>query len=96
MSAITSPFFDNKQFKQLDIMQGTINGEAPFKALHSSLCVAPTTSGYTLNYAVSKEGPWTAYSEATPANEALVINGATPYMWFKLAGNADENVEVIL
>ncbi len=77
-------------------MQGTISGETPFKAMHNAFTVGATTAGYTLNYSTSKEGPWTAHSDSTPANETLIVNGCTPYMWFKLAGNADAEVEVIL
>ncbi len=77
-------------------MQAIVSGETPFKCNKSTFAVGPTSNGYTLNYAVSKDGPFTAYSDATPANECLVVNGVTPYMWFKLAGNTDEEVEVIL
>lgn len=77
-------------------MQAIVSGETPFKALKNTFCVGPTSSGYTLNYAVSKDGEFTAYSEATPANECLIVNGVTPFMWFKLAGNVDEETEIIL
>lgn len=77
-------------------MQAIVSGETPFKALKSTFAVGPTSSGYTLNYGTSKEGPWTAYSEATPADECLVVNGIVPYMWFMLDGNADEETEIIL
>ena len=77
-------------------MQGTVSGSNPFKSLKDCFAVGPTTNGYTLNYAVSKEGPWTAWDEATPANECLVVNDVTPYMWFCLSGNTDTDVEIIL
>lgn len=77
-------------------MQGIVNGETPFKALKSSFAVGPTSAGYTLNYGTSKEGPWTAYDEATPADECLVVNGVVPYLWFMLEGNVDDGVEIIL
>ena len=77
-------------------MQAIVSGETPFKALKNTFCVGPTSSGYTLNYAVSKEGPWTAHSEATPESECLIVNGATPFMWFRLSGNVDEETEIIL
>lgn len=76
-------------------MQSTVSKEAPFKAVHNSFSVAPTSSGYTLNYATSEEGPWTAYTAATPAMETLIVNGVTPYTWFRLQGNVDDDVEVI-
>lgn len=77
-------------------MQAIVSGENPFKCLKNTLAIGPTSSGYTLMFGVSQEGPWTAWDEATPAAECVVINGATPYMWFYLDGNADEEVEVIL
>lgn len=77
-------------------MQAIVSGETPFKVLKDTCAVGPTTNGYTLNYAVSKDGPWTAWSESTPADETLVVNGMTPFMYLKLAGNTDEAVEVIL
>ena len=76
-------------------MQITVYGEQPFKAQKETFCVAGTSAGYTLNYSADKK-TWTAYSEATPANETLIVNGVTPYMWFKLAGNTDEEVSIIV
>lgn len=76
-------------------MQGIVNGEQPFKCLKNTVAIGPTSQGFVLNFAVSKDGPWTAHSEETPANECCVINGLTPYMWLKLEGNT-EDVEVIL
>ena len=77
-------------------MQAKVSGENPFKVLKDTCAIAPTTNGYTLNYAVSKDGPWTAWPEATPAGETLVCNGLTPFMWLMLSGNSDNDVEVIL
>ncbi len=74
-------------------MQKTISGETPFKAIKETFCVGKTTNGYTLCYGVDKNS-LTEYSEATPANEDLIVNGATPYMWFSLKGNTG-NVEII-
>lgn len=76
-------------------MQAKVSGETPFKVLKDTCAIAPTTNGYTLNYAVSKDGPWTAWPEEVPADETLIINGLTPFMWLSLEGNEDE-VEVIL
>lgn len=76
-------------------MQITVNGEQPFKSQKGTFCVAGTTNGYTLNYSADKEN-WTAYEEDTPANETLIVNGVTPYMWFKLAGNTDEETLIIV
>ena len=75
-------------------MQIYVNGEQPFKAQKGSFCVAGGAS-FTLNYSADKEN-WTAYSQATPENETLIVNGVTPYMWFKLAGNTDEERLIIV
>lgn len=76
-------------------MQILINGEEPFKCLKNTFAVAATSAGYTLNYSADKE-VWTAYTQATPANETLIVNNVTPYMWFKLAGNTDAETRIIL
>lgn len=78
-------------------MQIKVLGSEPFKALKSSFAVGPTASGFTLNFAVSKEGPWTAYDEACPASECVVVSNVVPFMYFKLDGVGDEEeVEVIV
>lgn len=76
-------------------MQILINGSEPFKCLKDTFAVAATSAGYTLNYSVDRVH-WTAYSSATPANENLIVNGVTPYMWFKLEGATDEEIRIIL
>lgn len=75
-------------------MQATIHGETPFKCLKDTFAIAGTSNGYTLNYSVDKVN-WTAWEEETPAGETLIVNGATPLMYFKLDGNTDENVQAI-
>ena len=75
-------------------MQAVIHGEQPFKCLKDTFAVAGTSAGYTLNYSVDKVN-WTAWEDETPANEELIVNGVTPYMWFKLAGNVDETVNAL-
>lgn len=74
-------------------MQIYVNGEQPFKAQKETFAVAGGAA-FTLNYSVDKVN-WTAYTEATPANETLIVNGVT-YMWFKLAGNTDEKRLIIV
>lgn len=75
-------------------MKGVIHLEQPFKVISDNFAIAGTSAGYVLNYSVDKVN-WTAWSESTPANEELIVNGAKEYMWFKLAGNVDENVNAI-
>lgn len=66
-----------------------ITGEKPFQILAHSFAVSPSSEGYTLNY--SADGVhFTAWEEATPANETLVVNGVAKQMFFKLSGNASE------
>lgn len=65
-----------------------IVGEAPFQVLAHSFSVSPSTSGYTLNYSADGIG-YTAYTDATPANEVLIVNGVAKSMFFKLVGNTD-------
>lgn len=70
-----------------------ISGEAPFSVLSHSFGISQSESGYTLNY--SGDGlAWTAYSEATPANEDLFVNGVPFGSYFKLVGNTSE-VQII-
>ena len=74
----------------------TISGEDKFKALKNQFMVGPSAEGYTLAYsATGNDGEWTSYSEATPANENLIVNGAMQYGYFKLVGNQSE-VDIIL
>jgi hypothetical protein len=70
-------------------MNKTITKEEIFRCSGNAVAISATTSGYTLNYSVDGN-TWTAWGEATPANEACVINGVVPGMYFKLVGNTDE------
>lgn len=66
-----------------------ITGETPFQVLAHSFSVSPSAEGYTLNYSADGYN-YTAYTEATPANENLIVNGIAAGMYFKLSGNASE------
>ena len=69
-------------------MQTQVSGETPFQAIKNCFTVGPSTDGYTLMFGVEKDiTKMTAYKEATPANETLIVNGVTPYTWFALSGN---------
>ena len=69
-----------------------VNGENQFQVLAHSFAVSPSAEGYTLNY--SADGiTYSAWDEATPANEVLVVNGIAKEMYFKLVGNAS-NVNI--
>lgn len=76
-------------------MKIMITGEEPFKSQRASFGVAATSAGYTLSYSADKN-TWTDYPTAVPANDNLIVNGVPTYMWFKLKGNADEDIVVLL
>ena len=66
-----------------------VSGEAPFQVQSHSFGVSQSAQGYTLNY--SSDGKtYTAYTDATPANEDLFVNGVPYGSFFKLVGNASE------
>lgn len=66
-----------------------ITGEQPFQVLATSFAATPSAEGYTLNYSANGE-EYTAWEEATPANETLVVNGVAKLMYFKLKGNQSD------
>ena len=66
-----------------------IKGEQPFQILAHSFAVSPSAEGYTLNYSANGE-EYTAWEEATPANDVLVVNGVAKLMYFKLVGNQSD------
>ena len=66
-----------------------ITGEQPFQVLATSFAVSPSAEGYTSNYSANGV-EYTAWEEATPANEVLVVNGVAKLMYFKLVGNASD------
>lgn len=77
-------------------MQIKVNGENKFSAKKDQFAVAPTTSGYQVAYSADGEN-WTLDADAiVPANENLIYLGAMQYAWYKLVGNTDEEVNIIL
>lgn len=66
-----------------------INGEKPFQILAHSFSVSPSASGYTLQYSANGKD-YTDWSENTPANENLVVNGIAKFMYFRLKNNTSE------
>lgn len=66
-----------------------ITGEQSFQVLATSFAISPSAEGYTLNYSANGV-EYTAWEEATPANEVLVVNGVAKLMYFKLVGNASD------
>ena len=77
-------------------MQIKINGEQKFSAKKESFAVAPTSSGYQIAYSADGTN-WTLDTDAiVPANENLIYLGSMQYAWYKLSGNTDNDVNVIL
>ena len=66
-----------------------VKGEETFQILAHSFAATPSAEGYTLNYSANGE-EYTAWKEATPANETLVVNGVAKLMYFKLVGNQSD------
>lgn len=64
----------------------TVKAEAIFRVNATSFAVSPSKEGYTLNYSANGTD-WTAYKDATPANENLVVTNVPFGMWYKLVGN---------
>ena len=80
-------------------MQIRINGSNPFKVLKDTFSVAKTSGGYTLqwcNFNSENDEDWTSWPDSVPANEGLIANGCTPYVYFRLSGNTDQDVLIIL
>lgn len=76
--------------------QKTISGETSFKALKNQFEIGPSSSGYQIAYSADNEN-WTLDSDAiVPANETLIYLGSMQYGWYKLSGNTDEAVAIIL
>lgn len=63
-----------------------IQGETPFQVNAHSFSVSPSSEGYTLNYSANGVD-YTAYTDSTPSNENLIVNGIAKGMYFKLVGN---------
>ena len=77
-------------------MQIKISGESKFTAKQDCFAVAPTTCGYQIAYSADGETFTLDEDAVVPAGENLVYLGAMKYGWYKLAGNTDEDVNVIL
>ena len=67
--------------------------EEPFQVPNHTFAIGPSSSGYTLNYSVDGEN-YTAYGEATDADTNKVVINAAIGLYFKLAGNSDEAVDI--
>ena len=61
-------------------------GDDIFVVNGTNFAVSPSASGYQLCYSADGTN-FTAYPEAVPANENLVVNESAPGMFYKLDGN---------
>lgn len=68
-----------------------ISGEELFQIPSDKFIIGATASGYTLNY--SADGvSWTAWEEATAANDNQVVVNIPFNTYCKLAGNTSNDV----
>ena len=73
----------------MGVISNILTGEQPFQVLSHSIVFGPSASGYTFAY--SGDGVvYTEYSDATPANETLIVNGLAFGTYVKLVGNEGE------
>lgn len=68
-------------------MRVPIEGEKPFSILSDSFMISPSNEGYTLNYSADGDN-FTAWEEATPAGQNLVVTNCPKECYWKLVGNA--------
>ena len=68
-----------------------ISGEEPFQIPSDKFIIGASTSGYTLNY--SSDGvSWTAWENATAANDNQVVVNIPFNTYCKLAGNNTDEI----
>lgn len=77
-------------------MKYTVNGEQKFSAKKNQFAVAPTTSGYQVAYSVDGVNFTLDADAIVPANENLIYLGSMQYAYYKLVGNTDNDVDIIL
>ena len=77
-------------------MKSKVNGENRFSAKKNQFAVAPTTSGYQVAYSADGENFTLDPDAIVPAGENLIYLGSMTYGWYKLVGNTDDNVKIIL
>ena len=70
----------------MGVISNILKDEQPVQVLSHSIVFGPSASGYTFAY--SGDGVlYTEYSEATPANETLIVNGLAFGTYVKLKNN---------
>lgn len=76
-----------------DNMKILVNKEEVFRSSGNKVAIAATSSGYTLQFSVDGND-FDDYQDAVPAGENLIVTDVISGMFFKLSGNADDNVTV--
>lgn len=74
-------------------MKILVNKEEVFRSSGNKVAIAATSSGYTLQFSVDGND-FDDYQDAVPAGENLIVTDVISGMFFKLSGNADDNVTV--
>lgn len=69
-------------------MKINVIGDKPFQTGLDNFVLSPSSEEYVLHYSADGVN-YTAWEEATPANETLIVNGIPNGMYFKLVGNKD-------
>ena len=73
----------------MGVISNILSGEQPVQVLSHSIVFGPSASGYTFAY--SGDGVlYTEYSDPTPANETLIVNGLAFGTYVKLVGNTGD------
>lgn len=73
-----------------------VSGEAKFRAQRDQFAIAPTSAGYTIAYSANGVDFTEDTDAVVPANENLVYLGAMTYGWYKMVGNTDNDVEILV
>ena len=68
-----------------------ISGEEPFQIPSDKFIIGASASGYTLNYSADGES-WTAWEDATAANDNQVVVNIPINTYCKLSGNTSNNI----
>ena len=73
-----------------------VSGEAKFRAQRDQFAIAPTSAGYTIAYSANGVDFTEDTDAVVPANENLVYLGAMTYGWYRMVGNTDNDVEILV
>ena len=74
----------------------SVNGEQSWRAQRDRFAISPTSRGYQIEYSANGTD-WTADADAVvPQGENLVYLGAMVYGWYRMKGNTDNNVDILV